>query len=200
MKRILLITALGFSFTGIVSAQEITYGPEVGINLANVSGDMPNTDMKLGIKAGAVVNIPAGGGFYLQPGLFFSQKGFKTSVLSIEATTAINYIELPVNVLYRVDLGNAGGIFVSAGMYAAFATNGKVKSGDLSRNIEFGSDAGEMKRFDYGANFGLGYETPWGVYVRGQYGLGLANISGDDDFKMKNNTIQITLGYLLGNR
>jgi len=200
MKRLLLITALGVSFTGIASAQEVTYGPEVGINLANVSGDLPNTDMKPGIKAGAVVNLPAGGGFYIQPGLFFSQKGYKTSILGIEAKTTINYIELPVNVLYRLDLGNAGGIFASAGMYAAFATNGKVKSGDLSHDIDFGGDAGEMKRFDYGANFGLGYETPWGVYVRGQYGLGLANLSNDDDFKMKNNTIQITLGYLFGNR
>jgi len=198
MKKLLLVAALGTCFSGAISAQELTYGPEAGVNLANVSGDMPNTSMKLGLKAGAVVNIPAGGGFYLQPGLFFSQKGFKTEILGIKATTNINYIELPVNVLYRFDLGNAGGIFVSAGMYAAFATNGKVKSGDMSHNIEFGSDAGEMKRFDYGANFGLGYETPWGVYVRGQYGLGLANVSADDDFSMKNNTIQITLGYLLG--
>ena len=84
MKRLFWITVLGACVSATASAQEITYGPEAGVNLSNVSGDMPNTDMKLGIKAGAVVNIPAGGGFYLQPGLFFSQKGYQSAILGID--------------------------------------------------------------------------------------------------------------------
>ena len=200
MKRLFWITVLGACVSATASAQEITYGPEAGVNLSNVSGDMPNTDMKLGIKAGAVVNIPAGGGFYLQPGLFFSQKGYQSAILGIDTRFNLNYVELPVNILYMFDLGNAGAIFASAGMYAALAVNGTIKIEDVSKDIDFGSDGDEKKRFDYGANFGIGYETRWGIYLRGQYGLGLANVTADDDFSMKNNGIQITLGYLFGNR
>lgn len=206
MKKLILAASFTAIAAGSTTAQELTFGPEVGINLSNVSGDLPNTDMKIGLKAGAVANIPAGGGFYLQPGLFFHQKGFKTSseILGIKATGTVNlnYIELPVNVLYRVDLGNAGGIFASAGMYAAYAISGKTKSeaAGLKDNekIDFGSGVGETKPFDWGANFGLGYETPWGVYVRGQYGLGLGNLSNVDDFSVKNNSIQVSVGYLIG--
>lgn len=206
MKKLILAASFTAIAAGSTTAQELTFAPEVGINLSNVSGDVSNTDMKIGLKVGGVVNIPAGGGFYLQPGLFFHQKGFKTSseMLGIKATstTNFNYLELPVNVLYRVDLGNAGGIFASAGMYAAYAVSGKVKGEvagiEASEKVDFGSGADEMKPFDWGANFGLGYETPWGVYVRGQYGLGLGNLSNVDDFSVKNNSIQISVGYLIG--
>lgn len=206
MKKLILAASFTAIAASSTTAQELTFGPEVGINLSNVGGDVSNTDMKIGLKAGVVANIPAGGGFYLQPGLFFSQKGFKTSseFLGVKATgtTNLNYLELPVNVLYRFDLGNAGGIFASAGMYAAYAVSGKTKSEVLgietSDKIDFGSGISETKPFDWGANFGLGYETPWGVYVRGQYGLGLGNLSNVDDYKVKNNSIQITLGYLIG--
>jgi hypothetical protein len=206
MKKLILAATITAIAAGSVTAQELTFGPEIGINLSNVSGDVPNTDMKLGLKVGGVVNIPAGGGFYLQPGLFFHQKGYKTSaeILGVKSsgTTNFNYIELPVNILYRVDLGNAGGIFASAGMYAAYAVSGKTK-GELGtikgeEKIKFGSEANELKPFDWGTNFGLGYETPWGVYVRGQYGLGFGNLSNTDNFSVKNNSIQISVGYLLG--
>ncbi len=155
-------------------AQQVVFAPEVGLNLFNQTQKLGNTelspDYKVGFKAGGVVNIPVAAGFYIQPGVFYSTKGFKysTEVLGIKTETSTNlgYIEVPVNALYRFDLGNAGGLFVSAGPYAAFAVNGKNKttvgSVETKNNVEFGSDANETKRFDYGLNAGLGYANTLG--------------------------------------
>jgi hypothetical protein len=207
MKKTFLIASMSLFALG--AKAQVTFAPEVGLNLFNQTqklGDTKlGTDSKIGFKAGGVVNIPVVAGFYIQPGVFYSTKGFKYNLdilgIKSESTTNLGYIEVPVNALYRFDLGNAGGFFVSAGPYAAFAVNGKTKTEALGvetkTNVEFGSDAGEMKRFDYGLNAGIGYETPWGVYVRAQYGLGLANLTNVDNATAKNNGFQFSLGFTL---
>lgn len=212
MKKSILITSMSLLAVG-TQAQQITFAPEIGLNLFKQTNKVGNTeatsDFKTGFKAGGVVNIPVAAGFYIQPGIFYSTKGakFSSDILGTktEISTNLGYIEIPVNALYRFDLGNAGGIFVSAGPYAALAVNGKTKTSvnilgfetKTSQNVAFGSDAGEMKRFDYGINAGLGYETPWGVYVRAQYGLGLANLANSDNASTKNKGFQFSLGFNL---
>lgn len=207
MKKTILVASMSLFAFG--AKAQVSFAPEVGLNLFNQTQKLGSAelspDSKVGFKAGGVVNIPVVAGFYVQPGVFYSTKGFKYSSdllgIKTESSTNLGYIEVPVNALYRFDLGNAGGIFVSAGPYAAFAVNGKTKttvaSIETKTDVEFGSDAGETKRFDYGLNAGLGYETPWGVYVRAQYGLGLANLSNVDNGTVKNKGFQFSLGFTL---
>lgn len=213
MKKTFLVTSMTSLLALSAGAQQITFAPEIGLNLFNQTQKLSNlemsTDAKIGFKAGGVVNIPVVAGFYIQPGLFYTTKGYKfttnAGIVRTETSANIGYIEIPVNALYRFDLGNAGGLFVSAGPYAALATNGKVKNtvttlgieAKTSDNIEFGGDPGDTKRFDYGLNAGLGYETPWGVYVRAQYGFGLANLSNFDNGTVKNKGFQFSLGFTL---
>ena len=205
MKKTILVASMSLFAFG--AKAQVSFAPEVGLNLFNQTQKLGSAELssgsKVGFKAGGVVNIPVVAGFYVQPGIFYSTKGFKYNgdLPGIESSTNLGYIEVPVNALYRFDLGNAGGIFVSAGPYAAFAVNGKTKTTllgvETKTDVEFGSDAGETKRFDYGLNAGLGYETPWGVYVRAQYGLGLANLSNINDGTVKNKGFQFSLGFTL---
>lgn len=205
MKKTILVASMSLFAFG--AKAQVSFAPEVGLNLFSQTqklGSLEGSpDSKVGFKAGGVVNIPVVAGFYVQPGIFYSTKGFKYNdgILGSESSTNLGYIEVPVNALYRFDLGNAGGIFVSAGPYAAFAVNGKTKTTllgvETKTDVEFGSDATETKRFDYGLNAGVGYETPWGVYVRAQYGLGLANLSNIDDGTVKNKGFQFSLGFTL---
>ncbi|PSK93324.1 porin family protein [Taibaiella chishuiensis] len=213
MKKTFLVTSMASLLALGANAQQVTFAPEIGLNIFNQTrkaGNLElNSDSKIGFKAGGVVNIPVVAGFYIQPGIFYSTKGFKSTtdagILKTETTVNIGYVEIPVNALYRFDLGNAGGLFVSAGPYAALATNGKVKNTittlgietKTSDNVKFGSDADETKRFDYGLNAGLGYETPWGVYLRAQYGFGFANLSNNNNATVKNKGFQLSLGFTL---
>lgn len=217
MKKILIPVFIGTFLSGTSFAQKLTFGPEAGLNLSNVNweydGEKAETKIKTGWKIGGIVNIPVYKNLYVQPGIFYSSKGFKMHeqlVLGESNTTgALNYVEIPVNAMYRYGIGKKSALFVTAGPYVAIATNGKiteyvngtgssVTSGTFEDDVEFGKESGELKRLDYGANFGLGYETGMGLYFRAQYGLGLANISNENKMSVKNNVIQFSVGYLIG--
>ncbi|RNA63030.1 hypothetical protein D1631_14365 [Chryseobacterium nematophagum] len=67
-----------FMLPFVVTAQKITFAPEIGMNISNVHTDeIKGSSNKLGFKAGGIVNVPLYHDFYLQPGLFFLKKEHK---------------------------------------------------------------------------------------------------------------------------
>jgi len=207
MKKLMIIAAA--SFLGFQTAQaQVSFSPEVGLNLSKYVGEDANDDnsFKTGFKVGANVNIPVASNFYVAPGLFYTTKGNKNEVSPLGITTTytqnLGYLELPINLMYRMPLGSSGAFFVSAGPYVAYAVNGKAvtKIGDnkTEGDIKFGDGLAETKPFDYGFNAGVGYETPYGFYIRAQYGMGLASFSNVDNYDTKNSSIQLGIGYNLG--
>jgi hypothetical protein len=217
MKKLILTIAVGIT---VAQAQaQISIAPEVGVNLSNASvstnifgNNAIDTKMKPGLKAGAVVDIPIVGGLFVQPGAFFSMKGYKVTssatVLGIttetKGTSALNYLEIPVNLGYRYTISDAGSVFVTAGPYLGYAFSGKVKQKstvngntvtDTETDIDFGSDDTEMKPLDFGLNFSAGYQLPMGLYVRAQYGLGLSDLSNTNLASHKNRVLAFSLGY-----
>ncbi len=203
MKKSILVAITAIGFTTAANAQ-FSINPEAGINLANVSASTAtNSKMNMGFKVGAMANYTIYRGFYIEPGVMYSVKGYKqeASLLGITSTakTSLNYLEVPINLGYQFDMGDAGGVFVSAGPYLGFGLSGKVKgsvagiSGDA--DIKFGSKADELKKLDVGLNFSAGYVSPIGIYVRAQYGLGLTNLSNVNGMSYKNGPV---LGFSLG--
>src|SRR5690606_13814828 len=93
----------------------------------------------------------------------------------------------------------AGAIFVEVGPYAGYALSGETKTetlvGDVENDIEFGDKMSETRAFDWGFNFHVGYESPWGAYLKGGYGLGMGNLSNADDITQTHNNWNIALGY-----
>src|SRR5688572_1635766 len=88
MKKILaLITLAVTGLTFNANAQEtsssespVQFGLKGGFNISNVydqQGNDNNTDVKLGLAAGAFLHIPFGSALGFQPELLFSQKGFR---------------------------------------------------------------------------------------------------------------------------
>jgi hypothetical protein len=203
MKKMMLIAVAAIAGTQ-VNAQ-LSIQPEVGLNIANMSnsidGDKLSTSSITGFKAGALLNIGIAKGFYIEPGAFYSMKGASGEILGFTSKTTINYLEVPLNLGYRYDIGNAGALFVSAGPYIGFGLSGKTKTenvpilGTVEDDIEFGDGADEMKSIDYGVNFSLGYISPIGIYLRAQYGLGLANLSNITNTSSKNRVFGISVGY-----
>ncbi|CAA7194608.1 porin family protein [Chryseobacterium potabilaquae] len=202
-----------FMLPFVVTAQKITFAPEIGMNISNVHTDeIKGSSNKLGFKGGGIVNIPLYHNFYLQPGLFFSQKGAQktldkpTSTVNVKKN--INYLELPVNIMYRYSLNKSGALLLSTGGYMAVPLNGSVhttttmNNGEVlkaTRDIAFGNNDRQVKNFDYGLNFGMAYESPWGIYIKGQYELGLQNVVNTTKY-VKNRNFQITLGYIIGRK
>ena len=228
MKKFILLMAGVASFAA-ANAQRITIGPEVGFNMSNVwlhdtrgnVDDRSSGDAKPGLKIGGVLDIGASPFFSIQPGLFYSMKGYKLDEIrngagGVPLTRAdasrrvnLNYVELPLNLVFKA--GHPGGpkFMIGAGIYAAYAVGGKVKYGDYlgssrntSEDLHFGDNerTDDFRQGDFGGQVFIGFITRHGAFMRAQYQGGIANIDvyGDDDYTVRNATGSLTFGFLLG--
>ncbi len=212
MKTKSLVTIAAILLTGIVYAQnKTTFGVRAGVNFQNLTGkDAEDNDLdnklKTGFNAGVNAEIPVGIDFYLQPGVLFSTKGAKYE--NSDDKINLSYIEVPVNFIYKPELGT-GRLILGFGPYAAFAVNGKYKpenGNDIDIKFENEISAQQLltglylKRFDAGANILFGYEWANRFSAQLNAGLGLVNIvpkveGTNTDATTKNTGFGVSLGY-----
>ncbi len=196
------------------------FGVRAGINLQNVNGkddagDKLENDMTVGFHAGVNYELSIAEGFYLQPGLNFSTKGAKNSEDNFEVVTSLSYLELPIHLVYKPELGS-GKLIVGFGPYLAYGLMGKMKpeegddidvkfkQGELSDDDIVDMIMGEtyyLKGLDAGADIFFGYEFAFKLSVQFNAQLGLLSMypsyEGDDedDSVYKNTGFGISLGY-----
>jgi hypothetical protein len=199
---IALILSLSASFALGQAAEKgkTSFGVLGGINFQNLngkfsSGDKLANDMLLGYHAGVNLQIPIVPEFYFQPGLMFAVKGAKntTTIFGAEFTdkTKLNYIEMPLNLVYKGALGN-GFIMIGFGPYLAYGISGKQIIEGGSVTLERGVD---YDAFDAGGNIFAGYEMASGLFLQLDTQLGMVNINPDDEPTTKNTGFGLSLGY-----
>ncbi len=195
-----------------------TFGIRAGINFQNfngknITGAKLKNDMLVGFNAGVNVEIPVAPDFVLQPGLLFSLKGSQANDESIiDGKVMVDYIELPVNFIFKPVLGN-GRLLLGLGPYVAYGVTGKAKGTiagiDIEKDIKFENNLGSspvlgevyLKPFDAGANLLAGYEFGSGISFQLNAQLGLLKINpgyeGDsnDETSVKNTGFGISVGY-----
>jgi hypothetical protein len=219
------ISALLMLLTITMQAQ-IGFGILGGVNFQNINGK-DNSGNKLqnglltGFHAGINVNIPVAPEFYFQPGLLFSVKGAKNDFFSpptkasgdLVTTTKLSYIEIPLNLLYRPQLGN-GYMLLGFGPYFAFGIGGKENSEfssiSYNRDVKFTNTVTNLvdllgtayyRPFDAGANIFFGYELSMGVFLQLNAQLGLLKINpeyswaSDSKASYKNTGYGLSIGY-----
>ena len=135
-----VITAALFTTTTIAQSKT-SFGIRAGINFQNLngknsSGDKLDNKLKTGFNVGVNAEVPVGIDFYVQPGLLLSTKGAKFDEVNGEVTRNLSYIEIPVNFLYKPELGE-GRMLLGFGPYAAFAVGGNTQLGNNKNDIEF---------------------------------------------------------------
>jgi len=177
------------------SPDGITFGIRMGVNFQNVTGkdnngDKLNNDIKTGYHLGANVELPVTDQIYIQPGLLFSAKGAKYNSDGATGSTGISYIEMPVNIIYKSEMGS-GKLFGGLGPYLAYGIGGKLdykgNGVDVSKNIQFKNSVtladyianfgAYLKPLDYGVNFLAGYELSNNLSAQLNFQLGLAKIN-----------------------
>lgn len=182
---------------------QTSFGIRAGVNFQNLNGKLSNgddreNDLKTGFHVGVNAEIPVGIDFYIQPGVLFSTKGANYDTPGGEVKSSLSYIEVPVNFIYKPELGN-GRIIIGFGPYAAYAISGYTKAGSLKVDTEFGDEYPETKPFDAGANLLAGYEFTKKLSLQLNAQLGLLNIynrpSGDTKSTVKNTGFGVSLGY-----
>ena len=181
MKKLLFTVLICF---GMLAANAQRIGLKGGLNFAKESEDSKSL---LGLQLGVVGDYFFTENIFANTGLLYSMKGAKYKNGNTTTKFPIHYLEIPINVGYKADLGNDLAFFAQAGPYLGF--------GIAADDFKFGSGPGELKRFDIGFNVGAGIE--YNKFQFGAtYGYGFANIAnGPGEFK--NRVLSLTAVYYL---
>ena len=226
IKKLLIAITFIFSLSGLY-AQTVTYGVTAGLNLTKLPA-YANTDANgasvtnnylAGFHAGGLVDIKFNS-FTIQPGVVFTTKGGKSNVNvslidysgagtatgpetvvgTATVKTTLDYIEVPLNFMYRIPVGT-GNIFFGAGPYIAIGISGKAtvdatsdgQTSHQTQNITFGSGDNDINSPDFGFNAMVGYELNGGLTVSAGYGQSYS--SANSDGNVKNEGFSFSVGY-----
>lgn len=213
-RNILLIVALLLVHA---TTAQVRFGLKAAFVGANMELETNNSReyMLPAFQGGFLTDIPLTKWLAVQPALLYSMKGYRTRP---EAATGnyyfvavyrYNYLELPVNFLYKGKVGD-GKILVGFGPSLAYGIGGKatyMQNGTKAdtKKIRFDgdgnteNDAGEIHAnpIDIGANMLVGYEfnNPGFILTAG-YTAGLLDVSPNENKKRLDRSFNISFGYL----
>lgn len=207
---------ISFSLAAVISTAsyaQLSVGVQGIGNLSSAKfelADVVNPTRSMRAMPGGGVVLQAGlGSVAIRTGVNFLQSGVKLKGTvpggdNFEAATRINYVQLPVNLLY---VAKAGGLqlYFGGGGYFNYAVSGQsVISGQVNgqpmkvTDDLFKSDDPDdvaFKRTDYGLSVLAGVRLPGGLFANVGYQYGLNNIGGDEDNVYKNRGLQLSIGY-----
>ncbi len=228
MKKLLTLALCASIFT-TVKSQIYVQG---GVNFANItnskSGETEKNNMLTSFNAGILGRGTLSTVFALETGLLLDGRGAKANTYFTSSTddnyvkAKFNplYLEVPLNLIFKIPLEGNSNIFLNAGPYAAIGIAGKSKletrifgaTTNSEKSIKFSNDdpsttqqedAGynKLKRFDYGVNVGGGIDLGK-VLLKVNYGMGFVKINStqtnnSSDDKNKFRTVSICLGIPL---
>jgi outer membrane protein OmpA-like peptidoglycan-associated protein len=227
MKAIsLLIVAL--MANTFISHSQLRIAILGGAHQADVkeTNQLPNFDeykkgysTRTGVRFGFLADLPfsANSPLSFQPGVIYMNRGrkFADSILggSVDvyqnAKQFVNYIDIPLNLVYKMKLGGKTKLIIGAGPYASFFYNGRESRETFGPNSFFeleetedlpvGDGPGNYKVFNYGVNGLLGLEFGR-VFLTANYTKGLNDFYEAENYEggFKHQTIGATLGIFLG--
>lgn len=212
--KVLALTVTLSTAAFVAKSQEsATFGLRAGVNFQNINGKQydgsdVNGKLKTGFNVGVNAEVPVAPDFYVQPGVLFSTKGAKSKD-DDDFKINLSYIEVPINFLYKPELGD-GKLLLGIGPYIAFAVGGKFTDEDgKETDIKFKNSitAQEFltdpyfKRIDVGGNLLFGYELSNKISAQLNAQLGMVKINpkidgiSNDKTKYKNTGFGVSLGY-----
>ncbi|MDP4262078.1 MAG: OmpA family protein [Bacteroidota bacterium] len=228
MKRICTVVAITLCIATVSHSQQFRIGMIGGIHQSKVleENDLPGWDStkneysaRTGIHFGFIANLPfkTGSNLYFQPGIIFSNKGRKfaarydttvSQTLYVNSSEFINYIDIPLNLVYKFRLGKSASFMVGAGPYVSFFYTGRLKTETVAKNGDYtvdenkdpavGNGPGKYAIMDYGANGLAGFEFGR-VFLTANYSRGLKDFFKPDGYTgtFRHQVIGMTIGVFI---
>jgi hypothetical protein len=193
------------------------FGILAGAGLQTLSGtdywgEKLSNKLNPGFHVGGNVILSIFPDLWFQPGIMFSIKGAKQDIITdnITKTVSLSYIEVPLNLVYRPQLGD-GHILLGLGPYGGYGILGKerVKTGTITTElpVKYIADASEepttyvyYRGLDAGANIFFGYEFYNGIFLQMNGQMGFLKVNSDyglpnDKTSKKNTGFGLSVGY-----
>ena len=222
MKTVLSLFTLTLTCLNFQLLPAQSFKIKGGLNLAKVKivddGELFSNELRanIGYHLGFLGEFDLTESFSVETGLLFDKRGSDFSSLdefeSLEQKVELNYLTIPLALKGTLELNDEFRLFGNLGSYLAMGLSGEFEekytyfdSGTIEEDnyaIEWGNDEEEdfLKRLDFGLTFGAGIEiSEFEIGV--SYDLGLANIvtDGDEDYRVNNRLLRISVGYVIGN-
>jgi hypothetical protein len=186
MKKLVYLMVGSFILLSAnLQAQTPEFGVKAGLNLSNMSvEDASDKTLKTGFHAGVFTKMPFTDVLSVQPELLFTTKGVKYSFDNLlaegETNFNLNYIELPINLVYNL----SEDFEFHLGPYIGYLANANVDaSTEILNFIEIDTgdniDRDHFKSFDLGLTAGLNFSLEQFVFGF-KYNLGLTPVAKDN--------------------
>ena len=176
-----------------------TYGQiglRLGVNIVtqSIKSDLlllPDVTPLTSFQVGVFYETPISDALSLRPSLLYSIKGSKSSFFTQSIDSKFQYLELPVDFVYRFVVGTTA-IPVHMGPYLGYLL--RVKEGE---EVRTGDELDTFNSLDFGLNLGLGMELEDGsIVIAMNYGLGLAKVLENSDVtSVANRNFSLFAGY-----
>lgn len=198
MTRNLLFAALVAVLTIPAAQAQFSFGVKAGLNVATLQGDFPEGDLnpRLGLNAGVFAEYAVTPTVSLRPELLLSMRGATAQEEGIDATFAIDYLEVPLLAHLRFPAGAGLNIGVLAGPAFGIKLSETIRISNSEGGI--GVDTDEFKPLDFGAVIGATVGAgPYAVDLRWLQGIGntLRDTSGES---LRHGVFQATFSYQFG--
>jgi hypothetical protein len=216
-NTILLIAAIAVSTISFAQVKP-SFGVRAGYTSAGMRGDAVNnlnnlldftdgmvtTSNHSGFFAGGYASIPVGAVVSIEPGLYYTQKGYQVKgelsgkgveFLGVNANAKLNtnYIEMPVLIK-----ANVSGFQIFAGPQVSYLASADLRTtaGVLGFNLLNSKlDATDkFNRWDLGLTGGVGYQFSNGVNVMAAYDHGLSKVDANQNFNSYNRAFKVGVG------
>jgi hypothetical protein len=223
MKNKIVFIILFFCCFNLISQTDVSktdigrasFGIFAGVNFQNINGTDRNGDrlknsLVTKFHAGLSEQIPVAPEFFVEVGLQYIGKGTKGTVpyntTTVTREISLNYIELPVNLLYKPLIGT-GHFLLGFGPYFGYAFSGKAKfTGDAYTatpsilfakeiNTSNPNDLVYFKHMDIGANAFFGWEFANNINVVFDAQLGLVNVNSKNPGIPNNKLSEMNTGF-----
>jgi hypothetical protein len=194
---VLIVLISGVVNLGTLNSQNLSYGVKAGVDLSNWGGEDiedAELDINTGFHAGVFAETALRSGLGFESGLYVATKGFRSKEvfegMDMKLTSTSYYLDLPVYAKYNMP----GGFNIFAGPQFSYLLDNKLTwEIDGEKEDEWGTEG--ANRFDIGAVAGLGYRFGDTFSVNANYDFGLAKLGKDDDSKIYNRVVKISLAY-----
>lgn len=189
---------------GIVSSGIRGDASESLNNLVESTNGMFKTTDRTGLFVGFNANIPLAENFSIEPGAYYSQKGYNLSgdfgikgleFVGANAKAALQnqYIDVPV--LLK---GNFGGLQIFAGPQLSYLVKSDLKTtaGVLGVNLlnKTLDATDQFNRWDAAVTGGIGYQFDNGFNITASYDYGLMKIDANKSVNAFNRGLRLGIG------
>lgn len=169
-------------------SSSLSFGVRAGLNMATTAFDdkYSGTGSVSKFHLGVTMDVPITEMLYFSTALLYSAKGYKYDDNTISETGSANFVDIPLQIALRLQLGSSVALQPSVGPYIAMGIGGDI-DGEKNKTSYSGKFSDHFSSFDYGLQLGAQ------LIISDHFNFGAAYQAGMGDYRNRN--LMISLGY-----